>query len=412
MMIKRILPLAAASLLLSFIGVQAAEADRAAAESSPYPASPVIAGITFDWSTHRREAQGSDNWQLTWADDNDMYAAWGDGGGFDSLNEDGRVSLGFARVEGDWNNYRGFNVWGGKNPENHATFRGKSWGTICVDGVLYSLTIPDNPDTAGQGDGFKYSDDPKIAGPRDHYRYVHLVKSTDHGAHWTKAAWRWWREDDVMIPTFLNFGRDNAGARDEFVYVYFIRPQSTDVTQSKFKLNIHRPGALFLARVHRDQIFSGRDAYEWYAGTTGGFPLWGPLSAKQPVFEDPNGTGWCVSAIYNPGLKRYLLALEHGVTEKSSMGLFDAPEPWGPWTTVHYWSASEPFAKERPGSTLPWRDNIFFFSFAPKWWSHDGMEFTLVFTGAGRYKDNDSFNTVRGKFKLRAGPVAIEKTAN
>jgi hypothetical protein len=79
---------------------------------------------------------------------------------------------------------------------------------------------------------------------------------------------------------------------------------------------------------------------------------------------------------------------------------------------VHYWSASEPFAKERPGSTLPWRDNIFFFSFAPKWWSHDGMEFTLVFTGAGRYKDNDSFNTVRGKFKLRAGPVAIEKTGN
>jgi len=202
---------------------------------APYPPSPVIADMVLDWSTHRREALGSDNWQLTWADDDHQYGAWGDSGGFGGTNSNGRVGLGFGRIEGDWDNYRGFNVWGGQDPEHPAQFTGKSWGTICLGGVLYSWITPDEPDT---GD------------PRDHYRYIELARSTDHGAHWTRAKWRWWRKDNLTIPTFLVCGRDNAGARDEYVYSYFIRPQSLDTAQPTFGLQVHRPGALFLARVH------------------------------------------------------------------------------------------------------------------------------------------------------------------
>ena len=39
---------------------------------APYPDSTLIAGLSLDWSTHRRGAQGSDNFQLTWAD-NDSF---------------------------------------------------------------------------------------------------------------------------------------------------------------------------------------------------------------------------------------------------------------------------------------------------------------------------------------------------
>ena len=42
-----------------------------------------------------------------------------------------------AGIEGDWDDYRGFNVWGGKIAENPASFSGKSWGTIAIGGVLY-----------------------------------------------------------------------------------------------------------------------------------------------------------------------------------------------------------------------------------------------------------------------------------
>jgi hypothetical protein len=369
--------------------------------ATPYPPSSVIAGIELDWSTHRREAQGSDNFQLTWAADNQLYGSWGDGSGFGAIGDKWREGLGFARVEGDWNNYRGFNVWGGKDAENPAQFPGKSWGIISVKGVLYTWVVPDNPDLSGYGHTYRYTGDQKIAWPRDHYRYIRLARSKDHAATWEEAGWRWWREDNLIVPTFLNFGRDNAGARDPYIYSYFIRPQRLDVTQTGFKLSVHKPGALFLARVHQDHIFAGRDAYEWFTGLAGGRAQWGPLAAKQPVFENPEGTGWCVSAIYNPGLKRYLLATEHVESHVGAMGLFDAPEPWGPWTTVKYWTVAEPFGQTRPGSQLDWKENIFFFSFVPKWWSGDGREFTLLFTGGGRGKDNDSFNTIRGRFLLR-----------
>ncbi len=353
----------------------------------PYPSSPVIAEVVLDWSTHRRHAQGSDNFQLTWADDGHQYGAWGDGGGFGGTNSDGRVGLGFARIEGDWGIYRGFNVWGGKDPESPARFDGKSWGTICVDGVLYSWIIPDGPDTGG---------------PRDHYAYIELARSADHGASWTKAPWRWRREDNLLIPTFLVHSKDNVAARDDYIYSYFIRPQNIDVTQSAFGLGVHKPGVLFLARVHRSRIFDGRDAYEWFTGIRDGKPTWGALREKRPVFENPDGTGWCVSASYNPGLRRYLLATEHSVSHAGVMSLFDAPEPWGPWTTVKYWTTSERFGQRRPGSNLEWADNVFFFSFAPKWFSADGRDFTLVFTGGGGGRNNDSFNTVRGSFSLRS----------
>jgi len=59
------------ALMQASAGVQIAEA--------PYPPSPVIKGVTFDFSSRDRRAPGSDNWAITWADDDHTYAAWGDG---------------------------------------------------------------------------------------------------------------------------------------------------------------------------------------------------------------------------------------------------------------------------------------------------------------------------------------------
>jgi hypothetical protein len=353
----------------------------------PYPPSPVIADMILDWSTHERHALGSDNWQTTWANDGYLYSAWGDGGGVGAVGNAGRVGLGYARIEGDWNDYRIYNVWGGVEPENVAQFSGKSWGTISVDGVLYSWVIPDIPDSGP---------------PRDHYRYIELARSTDHAATWTKANWRWHGDDNLIIPTFLVFGKDNAGARDGYIYSYFIRPARPGISQAEMGLEVHRPGAVFLARVPKEKIFTSRDAYEWFTGLApDGQPEWGTLDAKQPVFENPAGTGWCLSASYNPGIGRYLLGVEHTASHSGVTAIFDAPEPWGPWTTVKYWTPSNRFGAARTGSAMDWRDNVFFLAFVPKWLSADGLDFTLVFTGGGRGKDNDSFNAIRGKFLLR-----------
>ena len=359
----------------------------------PYPDSSVIADLELDWSTHKRFAQGSDNFQLTWSDDNHLHGAWGDGGGFEGTNSRGRVGLGFARIEGGPDDYRGFNVWGGFETERPATFDGKSWGTISIDGELYMWVVPDNPV------GKDY---------RNHYEYVELAMSEDKGRTWTKAPWRFEEAEGLTIPTFLNFGKDNKGVPEEFgdyVYSYFIAPESPTMEQygpNGVDLIVHKPGKLYLARARPGELMNGKNAYEFFAGLDSkGNPLWGPLRRKQPVFEDDNGVGWCMSASYNPSLERVILITQHTQTTIGLLGVFDSPTPWGPWTTVKYYEEDTPFGQSRPGSDLPWENNVFFAAYPTKWLEDDN--FVLNFTGGGQGRDNDSFNTVEGRFIRRLG---------
>jgi hypothetical protein len=114
------------------------------AQDLPYPASKEIAGIKIDWTTYQRHAVGSDNFQLTWAEDNHQYGIWGDGGGFSGTNSKYRVSFGVARIEGNLNNYKGYDRYGNKeSSEYEAKVTGKSWGIICVKGYLYAWVHPD-----------------------------------------------------------------------------------------------------------------------------------------------------------------------------------------------------------------------------------------------------------------------------
>jgi hypothetical protein len=196
------LKLAAATGLVAAVGMPSL-APAAENPKPPYPPSPVIARVEFDFATHRRLAPGSDNWPTTWADDGHLYSAWGDGGGFGGTNSQGRVLLGVARIAGNPPNYTGKNVWGGFEPENPAQFGGKSYGILCVAGVLYLWVAPQ---------------------PNPHLAHSQIASSKDHGATWRLADWKFPFSDSLTIPTFLNFGRDYAGARDGYVYSYHIHP--------------------------------------------------------------------------------------------------------------------------------------------------------------------------------------------
>jgi len=299
--------------------------------------------------------------------------------------------LGVARIEGPVDAYRGFNVWGGHNAEHKATFDGKSWGMVSVGGTLHMWVVPDRPERKSY---------------RNHYEYIELASSGDHGATWTKADWKFLESENLAIPTFLNFGKDHQGVPAEFgdyVYSYFIRPQNPTMEQEGphgVGLIVHKPGVIYLSRVLRRDLQGGKANYEFYCGhNADGRPLWGNVSEKRAVFKDPNGVGWCMSASYNPFLKRVLLCTEHETSHHGRLGFFESRYPWGPWSTVKYYDSTSPFGATRPGSDLPWRNNVFFAAFATKWLN--GNHFTLNFTGGGRGKDNDSLNTVRGKFLLK-----------
>jgi CubicO group peptidase (beta-lactamase class C family) len=133
--------------------------------AAPYPPSKAIVGLT--WAPKAaivRKAKGSDNWPLTWADDDRQYTAYGDGWGFEPLVPT-KLGLGFARVEGEPLGFKGKNI---RSPTGEQVGDGakgkKASGILCVGGVLYLWTR--NASNA------------------------QLAWSKDHGQTWAWADWR------------------------------------------------------------------------------------------------------------------------------------------------------------------------------------------------------------------------------
>lgn len=325
----------------------------------PYPASSVIKGITWDWGSRVRKAPGSDLWPVTWGAGNNLYAAWGDGGGFGGTDSKGRVSLGFAKIEGSPEHFTGVNIWGGEAGKNPAQFGGKSGGMFSANGTLYAwINLQNRP--------WPHPD-------------VTLAWSDNLGATWEKAAWIFPGTNAAFRPEgFLNFGRDNANARDQYIYIY-----GRDVGNDR---------AAFLARVLPSNL-RDKTRYEYFCGLGGkGAPEWSTnIINRRPCFSDPNGVeGFTV--IYNQPLGRYIATTAHGNVAR--LGIFDAPQPWGPWTTIAYYDDWGGYPKHG-GEALA-------YSFPTKWISNDGLTMWMIFSAYDPPTDSlDSFNLVKCTLRLK-----------
>ena len=326
-------------------------------------------------------APGSDNWAITWADDDRQYATWGDGGGFGGTNSDGRVSLGVARIEGDANSPTMGNVWGGKDAERPARFEGKSYGLISIDAVLYLWRTGDGSD----GAAFEIQD---------------LYRSSDRAASWNAVGVKFTPKDfpdskGFFAPTFLQFGQDYRGARDEYVYIY--APENKNG-----RWTVQTAGEITLIRVRKEKI-ANRSHYEYFAGLDADQdPTWTRnIADRKPVFRDAENGVMRTSVSYNPGLRRYLLTTQQVsryLIGNGHIGIYDAPEPWGPWTTVfldNAWCT---------GLQSGWK--TVFWNFSNKWLSPDGKDFVLVYTG------DDTWSTLKGSFQRGSAVEGSEVLEN
>ncbi len=309
-----------------------------AIEEAPYPKSEISVEFAAK-ETVIRLAEGSDNWASTWAGDDNLYTAYGDGNGF-LPNTDIKLSLGLAKITGQLPAIEGTNIRSGSGERvGEGKYGVKASGMLMLNGILYMLTR--NAQNAG------------------------LTWSADHGETWEQADWKF----DVSFgcPTFLNYGKNYEGATDNFVYIY-----SQDES-SAYKNSDH----FVLARVPKSQIRNWC-GYEYFAGySENNQPRWSEdIRKRQAVFTNP-GKCYRSGITYNKGLKRYIWCQTiqasfsekyNGVRFKGGIGIFESENPWGPWKTIYYtrdWDIG-------PGETS---------SIPTKWMSGDGKACYLLFSG-------------------------------
>jgi len=342
----------------------------------PYPHSTFIRRAIFDkFRCHRGDG---DMWPITWADDGCLYGAAGDNSG---------SPMNFWRIHNgpqEWCRNTGWGVYTElvdnkpidpkiycQRPDVHPKMGVKPASLLCINGLLYFAVELHN-----------YGDNPTFNRQRNVAAWI--ITSTDYGKTWNREATPTdFFTGRLASPHFVQFGQDYAGARDNYIYAYF--PTGEDGHSYWENADF-----LLLGRVGKYHILD-RLRWEFFTGLDGsGEPRWdADEKLAGPVFSYPLMTGEN-HVSYNPGIRRYLMGnyafidpegnprpyhATGGWPEsalRSQLTLFEAPEPWGPWSLFHQDDDWGTYGDYQP-------------SFPTKWMSADGM--TLLMVSSGSYDD-------------------------
>lgn len=312
-----------------------------------------------------------DSFPVAWADDDALYAGAGDP---NWLMIDGVATLNRAFTEeqsiAGYSKYTGLTVekftgkgdsfeatrvndmdayvgWGGRGP--------KPTGMLCVDGVLYYAVQ--------NLLGWK----PACYGIKSqHASDATIIKSVDHGKTWTpcldKILIEMEKEMSVRFgqpdrngdtcywltppeqravykswipmfpgckfggPSFVQFGRNNATAVDDYVYAI-----SSDQWDNGTELRI--------GRVHKDFILE-RSRWE-FANVGVDRTTWETdLNYSKPVLSIERHLS-TPEMVYIASIKKYLLATwalhtDFNANDGSELTILESDNPWGPFSLVHY----------------------------------------------------------------------------
>ncbi len=329
-----------------------------------------------------------DMWPLTWAADGNLYGAAGD-------NMDS--PLNFWKITGDPSKFHswGVSLWNVNNlpvdpavycqrPHVHSQKGVKPAGLLSLDGVIYLAAELHN-----------YGEDPSFRRQQNISSWI--ITTTDFGRTWNlDATPQDFFSGRLASPHFIQFGQEYAGARDEYVYATF--PSAEEGGEANSPSYWCNGDFLLLGRVPKDQILR-RAAWEFFTGKNAeSLPTWSKDGEQaKPIFSYYHMTGED-HVTYNPGLQRYILGNYSFLdaegnprpyhqawpesSQRSQLTLFEAPEPWGPWSL---------FYRDDNWGHLGGYQPIF----PPKWMSSDGK--TMWMVSSGSYED---YNFTIQKFVL------------
>jgi hypothetical protein len=357
-----------------------------------------ITAITFDISSIVTVAPGnlasapeSDNYPVTWGADNHQYTSYGDGEGFATGV---RASIGWARIEGNLNNFSCFDTFAsGKSAGGD---NGKCQGMLAANGRVY--TWWDAKDTSGNTGGSQNSA----------YDSSTWLVSTDGAQSWTQVA-RWdgndWGSgfnindlDGWFGPSPVQFGQDHAkpttagsaAATDGYTY-HLINLHEDDVYE------VQTPGGICMMRCLVANLDSGdKNDWEYYIGSgwTSNINTWiNTADSSRCIFQDATWGSHIATCSYNVVLDRYILTTFHRSRTPltgpgSFIGIYDAPEPWGPYEEV-----LNQDVLAVGGGGFATGESVIMWNFSNKWLSEDGLDVVMI----GTLPWKDEFGVIKAK---------------
>ncbi|MBU7046862.1 MAG: DUF4185 domain-containing protein [Theionarchaea archaeon] len=260
-----------------------------------YEESQVIASVSVEGPLQPFKSHG-DLWFTTWADDDNLYCSWGDGSG---IGRGPYTDMGIGRLSGSLPDITGVTLYRDSyTEEDDISLNNKPSSLLFLDGRLYV----------------------QVHSPLGDPSIGYLVYSDDYGITWKRAPgespWNRRENSNFRCLFFINMGKNYNLNTDGYVYALGIG------REWGWERNI------YLARVSKNHILDYH-AYEYLVTVNDGIPSWS-LSQDDALPVSGIFTTDQASAMYHPGVKRYLLL--------TSKDLFDAPNPWGPWTYAGSWA--------------------------------------------------------------------------
>ena len=310
----------------------------------PFPPSKTITGVKFLGRAARYTR--ADTWYPSWASDGNLYSPWTDG----TVNGIRGSSAGWKRPGGPRDATTGSATILGDDPLNLrivdvALFNGDPTpyggrypsASLWHNGVWYygTYTLTDSDADAGKGLNWD------ILGPFVGFRW-----SRDNGKTWTDTPrtpadpifpepGRPWGKVKFGAPHFADFGKNMQHSPDGKAYLVGHGARDPDPKPQDANASWITGDQVYLARVTPSpETINDRNAWEFYAG--GG--VWTRDFRKTRPLVDWNNNCGNVSITYNPGLKKYLMAVTDGgnTISKFSTWIVEADRITGPWRLVAY----------------------------------------------------------------------------
>jgi hypothetical protein len=277
--------------------------------SSPFTArilsvSPVIESVSPEGDPIRPFLSNGDLWLNTWADDDNVYSGWGDGLGV--VFHTDATDCGIARFSG--------------------SFPSISAIEQCINAPTALPDVNDKPSSLLFFNKRLYG---HFHSPLGDAWIGYLAYSDDYGKTWIRVGfysegktappnaspWTRDKKSRFRCSFFVNMGKSYNLNTDGYVYALGIGTEWSWI------------GGTFLMRVRKEDILN-YSAWEYLSGLVNEQPIWSSSEDDATPLANVLTLGQG-SAMYHPGISRYLFL--------TSDFVYDAPNPWGPWTLAGRW---------------------------------------------------------------------------